>query len=77
MKLGIVIKSLFYYLKTYTLLYPHYKNPKHNVLMQKKLDNSLLPNGYYCTISSNFYQIFEPLKINYNIDLSVISRLYF
>lgn len=49
----------------------------HNVLMQKKLDNSLLPNGYYCTISSNFYQIFEPLKINYNIDLSVISRLYF
>lgn len=40
----------------------------HNVLMQKKLDNSLLPNGYYCTISSNFYQIFEPLKINYNID---------
>ncbi len=49
----------------------------HNVLMQKKLDNSLLPNGYYCTISSNFYQIFEPLKINYNIDLSVISRIYF
>lgn len=49
----------------------------HNVLMQKNLGNSLLPNGYYCTISSNFYQIFEPLKINYNIDLSVISRLYF